>query len=405
MDANQIAEYRAGVKRGQYIDLDLWFDRYRTYLYRLLEPMIPDDPELVQDLVNQEAMNIWTRGMISDLFDPQYNYQTYEKLGDSVLELAFNEYLFRRNPKITESEISEYKNYYLSKIFLSDLARNIGLDKFLLVTPTRDKRQTDPTIGDIRASNYIDLQEDAFEAFMGAMFLVGNEVGNLGYNLAYNFVRKIFDDIELDVEITKGSFKTQVQQLVRGLSGENFAKNEDQNPDGSWTISVVLPPNAHRLILDNFGKQIRQSRLTTDPVIAERTEQSKKNADNQVYKDAYAYFEAIGFNKEWLKQFNHSKTFRNPLVAQFYQPVEEKRRRDGYRELNIFKPVETAVGNSVLIQLRAVLPDNTIIPLYTMKVFKIPKGKVPENKKQAKAMEDEQIEMAEKKLWEWYLDN
>jgi ribonuclease III len=90
------------------------------------------------------------------------SYQRLEFLGDSVLQLILSETLFRAYPDAREGELSRRRSNLSKGAFLSQLARELGVDEALRLGQSEDANG-----GRNRDSNL----EDALEALIGALFL------------------------------------------------------------------------------------------------------------------------------------------------------------------------------------------------------------------------------------------
>ena len=88
--------------------------------------------------------------------------QRLEFLGDSVLQLILSEALFQLYPDEREGALSKRRSTLTRGLFLSLLARDLGLDAALRLGQSEEQ-----TGGRQRAS----ILEDAFEALIGAIYL------------------------------------------------------------------------------------------------------------------------------------------------------------------------------------------------------------------------------------------
>ncbi len=88
--------------------------------------------------------------------------QRLEFLGDSVLQLVLSEALFQLYPEEREGALSKRRATLTKGRFLSQLARDLGLDAALRLSQSEEQ-----TGGRQRAS----ILEDAFEALAGAVYL------------------------------------------------------------------------------------------------------------------------------------------------------------------------------------------------------------------------------------------
>jgi ribonuclease III len=87
-----------------------------------------------------------------------------EFLGDSVLGLIVNEYLFRRYPDRSEGELTKMKSLVVSRAVLSRAAERLDLGRHLILAP-----------GEVDAGGRTrsSILSDAFEAVLGALYLDG----------------------------------------------------------------------------------------------------------------------------------------------------------------------------------------------------------------------------------------
>ena len=149
-----------------------------------------------------------------------------EYLGDAVLELICSEFLFLKDHKSLEGEMTKMRARIVCEPSLAACARDIQLGEFLILG-----KGEEATGGRERDS----VTSDALEAVIGAIYLDG------GFASAKEFIHKyVFNDIE-----NKALFydsKTILQELVQGkydarvryeLTGEN-------GPEHRKTFSVAV---------------------------------------------------------------------------------------------------------------------------------------------------------------------
>ena len=155
-----------------------------------------------------------------------------EFLGDAVLELCVSSELFSRFPEAREGDLTRMRAKIVSQPFLTDLAREYGLDGALLLGRGEESQG-----GRDRPS----LLSDAFEALLGAVFLDG------GFSAVTTVVRTVFDgkwpvqkqggltkdSKSLLQEVTQRRFKERPVYVLVGSSGPEHAK--------VFTVKVTLP--------------------------------------------------------------------------------------------------------------------------------------------------------------------
>ena len=132
---------------------------------------------------------------------PESN-ERLEFLGDSVLELVVNEYLFQRFPEQQEGELTKMKSLLVSRGVLAEQAKGLNLGRFLFMSDA--ERESG---GSFRAS----ILADGFEAVIGAMYLDG------GLAEAGRFIRHY---LLVDVNFILGSrshvnYKSVLQENIQ----------------------------------------------------------------------------------------------------------------------------------------------------------------------------------------------
>lgn len=158
---------------------------------------------------------------------PKYKCnERIEFLGDAVLELLCSEFLYLKNHKTLEGEMTKTRARIVCEPSLAACARDIHLGEFLILG-----RGEEATGGRERDS----VTSDALEALIGAIYLDG------GFANAKEFVHKfVFNDIE-----NKALFydsKTILQELVQKTSDERISYEllGENGPDHRKTFSVAV---------------------------------------------------------------------------------------------------------------------------------------------------------------------
>lgn len=138
-----------------------------------------------------------------------------EFLGDAVLELIVNDYLFHRFPNKSEGELTKIKGLVVSKPILAKKAKEIQLDKFLLMGTSSG--------GDISQS----VIADAYEALVCAIYLDGNiqAANTFLHNHFLAKIPKIVKDKQhannksILQEYTQAKYKTHPQYRICKVEG------------------------------------------------------------------------------------------------------------------------------------------------------------------------------------------
>ena len=128
-----------------------------------------------------------------------------EFLGDAVLELASTEFLYKNYPH-PEGELTNFRSALVNYKMLSDIAKRLDFEKFLLMSRGEAK--------DTGRARQVILA-NCIEAVIGAMYL------DLGYQTTTNFIaREIL--VELSQIIEGGSYvdpKSKLQEIVQEKRG------------------------------------------------------------------------------------------------------------------------------------------------------------------------------------------
>lgn len=127
-----------------------------------------------------------------------------EFLGDSVLSLVVNEYLYKHYPDKTEGELTKMKSVIVSKSILSHYARQHGLGAFILMSEHAYKAGVDAAES---------VLADTFEAVFGAVFLDG------GFGAARRCIeRLLLSDVRGIFFSEKNiNYKSLLQEYIQAL--------------------------------------------------------------------------------------------------------------------------------------------------------------------------------------------
>ena len=130
------------------------------------------------------------------------NYERLEFLGDAVLKLVTSNLLYKKYPDYAEGELSKIRSILVSDLTLSQLAKKIELNKYLILGSGEEK-----TGGRERESNIA----CCMEAVLGAYYIDGK------INLVEDFLKKELlpyaDDIENHFE--KYNAKAVLQEYTQ----------------------------------------------------------------------------------------------------------------------------------------------------------------------------------------------
>lgn len=150
-----------------------------------------------------------------------------EFLGDAVLELIATEYLYKHYP-YSEGELTNFRSALVNYKMLSDIAKRLGFDDYLLMSRGEAK--------DMGRARQVILA-NAIEAFIGAIYL------DLGYTISSQFITKHVL-VELPSIIEGGTYvdpKSKLQELIQEKKGitPTYGVVSESGPDHNKVFVVA----------------------------------------------------------------------------------------------------------------------------------------------------------------------
>lgn len=178
-----------------------------------------------------------------------------EFLGDAVLELTVSRYLFDKYPNLPEGNLTKMRATIVCEPSLVIFANKIELNQLILLGKGEEK-----TGGRTRPS----LVSDAFEAFIGALYL------DQGLEVVWKFAQKvIFPYVEHNELIGVVDFKTQFQEYI----------NSQSKGDVTYHLIKEEGPAHHRL----FTSEV----ILENKAIAKGQGRTKKESEQKAAESAY----------------------------------------------------------------------------------------------------------------------
>lgn len=191
--------------------------------------------QAIEEIVGHEVRDL-------DLYISSFTHRSYlnenrsfplphnerlEFLGDAVLELAATEYLYK-NYSHPEGELTNFRSALVNYKKLSEIAKSMGLEKFMLMSRGEAK--------DMGRARQVILA-NAIEALIGALYL------DAGYGPVSEFIEKNIL-IELPHIITQGSYvdpKSKLQELVQEKKGvtPTYGVVSESGPDHDKVFVVA----------------------------------------------------------------------------------------------------------------------------------------------------------------------
>ncbi len=154
------------------------------------------------------------------------NYERLEFLGDAVLGLLTAEWLYLRNPGMTEGELSKLKSQLVRTGALAVHARRLGLGEALRLG-----------VGEARSGggNKVSLLADVLEATLGAIWL------DAGVEPVRAVVAEMLEfGIVGQEALSRADSKTQLQEAVqaRGWELPEYRVVAEEGPDHSKLFRI-----------------------------------------------------------------------------------------------------------------------------------------------------------------------
>lgn len=104
-----------------------------------------------------------------------------EFFGDSILNLTVADYLFERYPDENEGFLTRMRTKLVNGKMLAFLSKKIGFNKFILLSKQ---------IEDNDGRYNLNILEDAFEAFIAAIYL---DFGTIGFEIAKSWIINVIE--------------------------------------------------------------------------------------------------------------------------------------------------------------------------------------------------------------------
>ena len=134
------------------------------------------------------------------------DYERLEFLGDSVVGMVVSELCYVYHPDMDQGRLSVLKAQFIQTKSEASYALRLSLDRYIRVGSSFQGKVSDS----------LNLLEDVFESFIGAVYL------DQGEAFAYSFVRKIFDQDVKDASIrSEDNPKSELQEAMQAEHKES----------------------------------------------------------------------------------------------------------------------------------------------------------------------------------------
>jgi ribonuclease-3 len=159
-----------------------------------------------------------------------------EFLGDSVLELVVNDFLYHQYPDFQEGDLTKMKSLLVSRSVLAEQAKGVDLGRFIFLSDA--ERESG---GASRSS----ILADGFEAVVGALYLDG------GLSPASHFIRDnlLGDSDRIFGNRSNVNYKSLLQEHVqeRHKTYPRYRTVQESGPDHRKIFTVEVTVKGERL--------------------------------------------------------------------------------------------------------------------------------------------------------------
>jgi len=206
------------VESSQRINTDFFSEFYKKYKIRFINESI-----CLQALTHSSFSH--------ESGNQTSSNERLEYLGDSVLGLVVNEYLYKNFPQYDEGELAKIKSFVVAESSLAILAKSVHLGKFLLFSKGEEQSG-----GRFRES----ILADAFEALVGALYL------DQGLEITRNFIIGLILPLihKADNAEYKKDYKSSLQEIVQKRFGiiPEYRIIKESGPDHhkKFTAKVLI---------------------------------------------------------------------------------------------------------------------------------------------------------------------
>ncbi len=171
-----------------------------------------------------------------------------EFLGDAVVELSVTDFLYKKYPESNEGDLTSYRAALVNAVTLGDLAIDMGMEEYLLLSKGEAKDRGTKAREIILAN--------AFEALVGAIYL------DQGMASADTFL-KTYLLIKTDEIVQKGLwrdaksfFQEEAQDAVGITPAYKVIREEGPDHDKQFVVGVYLDKE---LVAEGTGKSKQEA--------------------------------------------------------------------------------------------------------------------------------------------------
>jgi ribonuclease-3 len=211
-----------------------------------------------------------------------------EWLGDGQIQAIVASYLYERYPDEDEGFLTKLRSKLVKTEGLSNLAKSIGLSKFILMSKHVEKN--------CDGRNNKKILENTFEAFIGALYYYILKYNNAAaaYSITYDFLINILEQF---IDITNlikfdDNYKDRLMRFYQAKYDGKYPIYKEINNNNDISIRsfemAVFDPDASEY-LSNF----HDINKVKDKIIGIGKGKCKKDAEQLAAKNALIYYKII----------------------------------------------------------------------------------------------------------------
>ncbi|MBN2434528.1 MAG: ribonuclease III [Spirochaetes bacterium] len=198
------------------------------------------------DLLNRSLTH---RSYANELPYPVKENERLEYLGDSVLGLVINEYLYKRFESYHEGDLAKIKSTVVSEEMLAAVAFELKIGQFILLGKGEENSG---------GRSRLSILANTVEAIIGAMYL------DRGLKASKKFILSVFKKYidQVDKIPTMRDPKTSLQEIVQKKYKKkpDYILLKEEGPDHEKLFTVALTING-RVVIEGSGTSKRRAEV------------------------------------------------------------------------------------------------------------------------------------------------
>lgn len=340
-----------------------WKQNLKEFLRTLLKPAFIKKPENLEKILSPEAMDKWAIAFTEKSYNEKLgeNYEQLEALGDKALDYVFYQYVLERFPNMTEHQLTQLKKNYISKDYQGPLATKLGLVNWIRV---------------LHQHINLDIREDVFESFFGALVMnctkfIGRGSGEI---YSYNFILLIFNEIP-DLRPEEDA-KTQVLQTFEKLGIQPHPRPIEVETQEGWEIHTN--PAAYRFFKQyniELPRVLGRALRPREASVETSSVKDKNLILAEAYKQALETLTAHGVTRDFVEDLRNKREFDKPYLAPYYDKALARAKKAGYVKLKFVTPKGTLGKDQALVQLFGIDSEDIDTRLASISVADVEEGK------------------------------